>query len=65
MNTTDTVSSLNFVTLGIGVVIALAVLLFFLRKRSNRHPLEGKREENIAQRLDAMDADGEEVRTRR
>ena len=36
-----------FMTLGIGVLLALVLLLWFLRKRSNRHPMEGQRERNI------------------
>lgn len=43
----NAVPSLMFFTL-IGVlVIAVVALLWFLRKRSNRHPMQGVRERNI------------------
>jgi LPXTG-motif cell wall-anchored protein len=53
MSRTDFLSSLNLFTL-IGVVVIVAIaLMVFLRKRSNRHPLEGRRERNVGRDLDA------------
>ncbi len=46
-------SSLNLVTLVLVFVIVAGVLIYFLRKRSNRQPLEGRRERNIGADLDA------------
>lgn len=47
MNTDTTVSSLMFFTLIAAAVLAIVMLLWFRRKRSNRHPMEGIRERNI------------------
>ena len=41
------VPTLMFVTLGIVFLIGIVVLVRFLRKPSNRHPMEGHRERNI------------------
>ena len=51
MGTTATVGSLNLITLGIVLVVLIAMAAWFLRKRSNRHPL-GK-DEGISSDLDA------------
>lgn len=51
-NTTMLLSSLNIFTLVVVAAVLLAALLFFLRKKGNRHPMEGQREENIAERID-------------
>lgn len=46
-------SSLNLMTLVI-VALALAVaLIVFLRRPSNRHPLEDRQDRNVGQDLDA------------
>lgn len=53
MSSSGFLSSLNLVTL-VGVFAAVAIgFIYFLRRRSNRHPLEGREERNIAQDLDA------------
>jgi hypothetical protein len=45
-------SSLNLGTLIIVFVIVAAAFAYFLRKRSNRHPMEGRSERNVAKDLD-------------
>jgi len=53
MSRTGLLSSLNLMTL-IGVFVIVAIgFLYFLRRRSNRHPLEGRTERNVARDLDA------------
>ncbi|WP_162925222.1 LPXTG cell wall anchor domain-containing protein [Aurantiacibacter odishensis] len=50
MTETGLVSSLNIVTLVAILVIAAGLFLYFLRKRSNRHPMdtpEGKEAEEM------------------
>jgi hypothetical protein len=39
VNTPEMTGSLMFVTLGIGALVAIVALLWFLRKPANRHPL--------------------------
>lgn len=39
MGTTATVGSLNLMTLGIVLIVLIAAFAWFMRKRSNRHPL--------------------------
>ena len=51
-NTNRLLSSLNIFTLVAVAAALLAYLLFFLRKKRNRHPMEGQPEENIAERID-------------
>ena len=46
-------ASLNQFTLVIVFVIAALGFAWFLRRRSNRHPLEGREERNVAKDLDA------------
>lgn len=53
MSTGDYLSAQNLMILGTGLLVAIFALGFFLRKRSNRHPLEGQRERNVAADLDA------------
>ena len=53
MSSTDFLSSLNLFTLVAVLAVVGIALLLFLRKRSNRHPLEGRQERNIARDLDA------------
>lgn len=47
MNTPEMTSALGFGTLGIALVIAVLLLLRFLRKPENRHPMDGQQERNI------------------
>jgi hypothetical protein len=53
MSRLDFLSSLNLGTLIIAAAIVAIALAFFLRRRSNRHPLEGREERNVARDLDA------------
>ena len=53
MSHTGFLSSLNIGTLLIGFLIVAAVLAYFLRRRSNRHSMDGVRERNVAKDLDA------------
>lgn len=47
MNTDTAVPTLMFFTLGIVLLVGIVVLVRFMRKRSNRHPMDGHRERNI------------------
>ena len=49
MNTPELTSALGFGTLVIALTIAVLLLLRFLRKPENRHPMDGKPERNIQQ----------------
>lgn len=40
MDTFSTVSALNMFTLGVILLVAVGSLLWFRRKRKNRHPME-------------------------
>lgn len=53
MSRTDFLSSLNLGTLVIVFLVVAAAFVYFLRKRSNRRPLEGREERNVAADLDA------------
>lgn len=53
MSSTNFLASLNLGTLVIAVVIVAIGFAYFLRRRSNRHPLEGRKERNVARDLDA------------
>lgn len=53
MSSSGFLASLNLSTLVIVVLVAGAALLFFMRKRSNRHPMEGRQERNVAADIDA------------
>ena len=46
-------ASLGLVTLVIAFLVVAIAFASFLRKRSNRHPLAGKQERNVAADLDA------------
>ena len=62
MNTPDMLASLNLMTL-VSVAVALLVLyLLFMRKKSNRHPLAGKEDDHIGERLDAMNKKVDEAK---
>ena len=52
MGTADMTGTLGFGTLIVALVIAIVLLVRFMRKPQNRHPLEGKQERNIAEVLD-------------
>lgn len=53
MSNVDFLSSLNLMTL-VGVLAAACLsLLWFMRKRSNAHSMDGKRERNVGRDLDA------------
>lgn len=53
MSTTGFLGSLNLGTLVIVFLVVVAGFAYFLRRRSNRHPMEGRQERNVAQDLDA------------
>ena len=53
MSSTGFLSSLNLGTLVIAFLVVAIGFAYFLRRRSNRHPLEGRQERNIAEDLDA------------
>lgn len=46
-------ASLNLGTIVIAVLIVGAILLFFIRKRSNRHSMEGREHRNVGADIDA------------
>lgn len=49
MNTPEMTSALGFGTLILALIIAVVLLLRFLRKPENRHPMDGQPERNIGQ----------------
>ena len=49
MNTPEMTSALGFGTLILALIIAVVLLLRFLRKPENRHPMDGQPERNIQQ----------------
>ena len=49
MNTPALTSALGFGTLILALIIAVVVLLRFLRKPENRNPMDGQPERNIGQ----------------
>jgi hypothetical protein len=53
MSTTGFLSSLNLGTLVVVVLIVAIGFAYFLRRKSNRRPLEGRQERNVARDLDA------------
>lgn len=53
MSRTGFLASLNLGTLIIVFLIVAAAFAFFMRRRANRHPLDGHRERNVAEDLDA------------
>ncbi|WP_298285177.1 hypothetical protein [Novosphingobium sp.] len=52
MDTADMTGSLAIGTLVIGLIIGVLLLMRFLRKPANRHPMAGERERNIGEMLD-------------
>jgi hypothetical protein len=53
MSTFDYLASQNLMILVTGAIVLAIALAWFLRKRSNRHPLEGRQERNVGADLDA------------
>lgn len=51
MDTWDMTGTLAIVTLVAGLIIGVILLMRFLRKRGNRHPMEGERERNYREML--------------
>lgn len=51
----EPISALMFGTLIIGALIALFLLLHFLRKPQNRHPMAGEPDRNIGEALDHVE----------
>lgn len=49
MNTPEMTSALGLGTLILALIIAVVILLRFLRKPENRHPMDGQPERNIQQ----------------
>lgn len=52
MSSNGFLSSLNLMTLVAVLVVVAISFIFFLRKRGNRHSLDGKHERNVAEDLD-------------
>lgn len=52
MSAHQTVPSLMLMTLGIVLVIAIVLLIWFLRRPSNRHPMHGSPDRNVAKEID-------------
>lgn len=50
MTRTDLLPALNLTTLGLVLLIAIGAFLYFMRKRSNRHPMDSARGERIKER---------------
>jgi hypothetical protein len=46
-------SSLSLATLVIVLLIAAMAFVYFIRRKSNRHPMEGRQERNIAKDMDS------------
>ena len=57
MNTPEMTSALGFGTLIIALIVAVVLLLRFLRKTENRHPMDGQPERNIQQIRDDAERD--------
>ena len=57
MNTPEMTSALGFGTLIVALIIAVVLLLRFLRKPENRHPMDGQPERNIQQIRDDAERD--------
>ncbi|HEU0045615.1 hypothetical protein [Sphingomonas sp.] len=53
MTSTGFLASQNLMTLVLVAAIVAIGFAYFLRKRSNRHPLDGRQERNVAADLDA------------
>ncbi len=53
MSSSGFLSSLNLGTLVIVFLIVAIAFAYFLRRRSNRLPMEGRQERNVAEDLDA------------
>lgn len=53
MSSSGFLASLNLGTLVIVFLVVAIGFVYFLRRRANRHPLEGRQERNVAEDLDA------------
>ena len=53
MSTFDYLSAQNLTILLSGLVLGLVALALFMRKRANRHPMEGRQDRNVGADLDA------------
>lgn len=53
MSSPDFLSSLSLMTLLVPLILVGIAFAYFMRRRSNRHPLEGQHERNVAKDLDA------------
>ena len=53
MSSSGFLSSLNLATLVIVLVIVAIGFAYFLRRRSNRRPMEGRQHRNIAKDVDS------------
>ena len=58
MYTPEMTSALGFGTLIIGLIVAIVLLLRFVRKPEIRHPMEGLRERNIEEIRDEAEQGG-------
>ena len=61
MPTSDFVPALGLITLIAGLLIAVFLLMRFLRKPANRHPMDGQRERNIGEIREEV-GEGRDVR---
>lgn len=52
MSNSEFLGSLNLVTLIIVFLVVAVAFAFFMRHRANRHPMEGRKERNVAKDLD-------------
>ncbi len=64
MDRTDLTGTLAIGTIGVVLIIAAVLLIKFLRKPGNRHPMAGTRERNIGE-IEADAGKPERVRTDR
>ncbi|WP_199035023.1 hypothetical protein [Sphingomonas mollis] len=53
MSSSNFLASLNLGTLVVVFLIAAIGFALFLRRRSNRHPMEGREERNVGEHIDA------------
>jgi hypothetical protein len=61
MNTGEYLASNNLFILIAGLVVAIAALLWFLRKPGNRHPMAGERGRELEERRAKMNAQPDET----
>ena len=51
----EMVPSLMFATLGLGLLVLVVILVMFLRRRSNRHPMDDQPDRNVSKEIDRGD----------